>query len=73
MARQCLIELNGFPTLTELKIRFLALYDALTRMDWLEQHQDKVDYYHKTVECCDDEGRTMEIKGVLQPMEIIKI
>lgn len=62
--KECPMELNGFSTVAELNILSMGSCDALIRMDWLEKHRSKLDYYHKMAKCCDDEGSIMEIKGV---------
>lgn len=64
MVKECPIELNGFLIVAELKFLPLASYDALIGMDWLENPREKVHYYAKIVESCDDEGMYIEIKGV---------
>lgn len=67
------IELNGFLTTIDLNILPLGLYAALIGMDWLERQRAKVDYYANIVECCNEEGEIIEVKGVPQLVSIRKI
>lgn len=63
----------GVPTIAELNIFPLGLYDALIGMDWLEKHRAKVDYYAQVVTCCNEKGDLIEIKGFPQVVSIRKI
>ena len=42
----------------------LGSYDILIRMDWLEVHRVKLDYYNKTFECMDEEGNRRVVRGI---------
>ena len=42
----------------------LGSYDVLIGMDWLEAHRVKLDYYHKTFECMDEEGNMRVVRGI---------
>lgn len=61
VVREYPIEINKFLTTAKLNILPLGLYDALIRMDWLEKHQSKVDYYNKVMECFDEEGNPRKV------------
>lgn len=62
--KECPIDLNGIPTMEELNILPLGSYDDLIGMDWLEKHRENVDCYANIIECHDDKGRPIEIKGI---------
>ena len=56
--------MNGFLTTTCLNILLLVLYDAHIGMDWLGNHRDKLDCYNKAMECFNEEGEIIKVKGV---------
>ena len=42
----------------------LGSYYILIGMDWLEAHRVKLEYYHKTFECMNEEGNLIVVKGI---------
>ena len=45
--------MDGIFTYANLNIMPLGSYDILIRVDWLEAHRVKLDYYNKAFECMD--------------------
>ena len=56
--------MDGLVTCVELNLLPLGSYDVLIGMDWLEAHRVKLDYYHKTFECMDEEGNLRVVRGI---------
>jgi hypothetical protein len=56
--------MDGFPTQVTLNILSLGYYDLLDGMDWLSTYKTKLDYYHKTLECENEEGRKITLQGI---------
>ena len=48
----------------DLNVLPLGSYDVLIGMDWLEAQRVKLDYYNKTLECMDEEGNPVVVKGI---------
>ena len=48
----------------------LGSYDILIGMDWLEAHRAKLDYYNKTFERLDGEGKLKVVKGIPKVISI---
>ena len=53
----CPLMLDGLSSETILNIWPLGLYDVLIGMDWIENHQVKLECYNKSLECLDGEGK----------------
>jgi hypothetical protein len=60
----CQFVISGFPTQANLNILPLGLYDLLIGMDWLDAHKTKLDFYCKTLECENEEGRRVTLQGI---------
>jgi hypothetical protein len=60
----CQFIMGGFPTQATLNILPLGSYDLLISMDWLVAYKNKLDCYHKTLECVNEEGRKMTLQGI---------
>ena len=60
--------MDGLVTYTYLNVLRLGSYDVLIGMDWLKSHRVKLDCYHKTFECMDEEGNLRVVRGI--PMVI---
>ena len=73
VVKEWLIETNGFPNTTKLNNFPLGSYDIIIKMDWMERHRSKVNFYNKIVEWHDDDERPIEIKGVPQPISLNNI
>jgi len=39
-------------------------------MDWLAAHKDKLDCYRKTLECKNDKGERITLKGIQKPISV---
>ena len=48
----------------------LGSYDLLIGMDWLEKHRVMPNYYDKTFTCMDDNGNTINVKGIPRKVTI---
>ena len=57
----CQFIMGGLPTQATLNILPLGSYDLLIGMDWLASYKTKLDCYHKTLECVNEEGRKMTL------------
>ena len=57
----CQFIMGGLPTRATLNILPLGSYDLLFGMDWLAAYKSKLDCYHKTLECVNEEGRKMTL------------
>ena len=42
-------------------------------MDWLSVHKDKLDCYHKTLECVSKEGKRITLQGIRKPVSVRQI
>jgi hypothetical protein len=47
----CQFIMDGFPTQEIVNIFPLGSYDLLIGTNWLASYKNKLDYYHKTLEC----------------------
>jgi hypothetical protein len=65
--------MGGFPTRVTLNILPLGSYDLLIGMDWLVAYKTKLDCYHKTLECVNEEGRMMTLQGIQKPVSVRQI
>jgi hypothetical protein len=69
----CQFIMGGLPTRATLNVLPLGSYDLLIGMDWLAAYKTKVDCYHKTLECVNEEGRTMTLQGIQKPVSVRQI
>jgi hypothetical protein len=53
----CQLIMGGMPTQATLNILPLGSYDLLIGMDWLAAYKTKLNCYHKTLECVNEEAR----------------
>jgi hypothetical protein len=60
----CQFIMDGFPTRATLNILPLGSYDLFIGMDWLAAYKTKLDYYHKNLECVNEEGRKITLQGI---------
>jgi hypothetical protein len=60
----CQFVITGFPTQENLNIFPLGYYDPLIGMDWLDSHKTNLDFYSKTLECENEEGRRLNLQGI---------
>jgi hypothetical protein len=60
----CQFTMDGLPTQATLNILPLRYYDLLIGMDWLDTYKTKLDCYHKTLECVNEEGRKITLQGI---------
>jgi hypothetical protein len=65
--------MDGFPTQTTLNILPLGSYDLLIGMDWLASYKTKLDCYHETLECVNEEGRKITLQGIQKPVSVRRI
>jgi hypothetical protein len=66
----CQFIMDGLPTQATLKILPLGYYDLLVGMDWLATYKTKLDYYHKTLEYENKEGRKITLQGIQRPVSM---
>ena len=69
----CQFIMDGLPTQATLNILPLGSYDLLIGMDWLATYKTKLDCYHKTLECENEEGRRVIVQGIQNPVSLRKI
>jgi hypothetical protein len=69
----CQFIMDGFPTRATLNILPLGYYDLLIGMDWLAAYKTKLDFYHKTLECVNEEGRNITLQGIQKPVLVRQI
>jgi hypothetical protein len=69
----CKFIMDGFPTQETLNIRPLGYYDMLIGMDWLDAYKTKLDCYHKTLECVNEEGRKITLQGIQKHVSVRQI
>ena len=65
--------MGGLPTQATLNILPLGSYDLLIGMDWLPTYKSKLDCYHKTLECVNEEGRKITLQGIQKPVSVRRI
>jgi hypothetical protein len=65
--------MDGLPTKTNLNILPLGSYDLLIGMDWLAAYKTKLDCYHKTLECINEEGRKITLQGIQKHVSMRQI
>ena len=64
LVKKCPLVMNGLITCVDLNVLSLGSYDVLIGMDWLEAHRVNLDCYNKTIECTDEEGNPVVVKGI---------
>jgi hypothetical protein len=69
----CQFIVDGFPTQSTLNILPLGSYDLLIGMDWLSTYKTKLDCYHKTLECDNEEGIKTNLQGIQNPISVRRI
>jgi hypothetical protein len=69
----CQFIMDGLPTQATLNILPLGSYDLLIGMDWLAAYKTKLDCYHKTLECVNEEGRKITLQGIQKPVSVRRI
>jgi hypothetical protein len=69
----CQFVMSGFPTQVNLNILPLGSYDLLIGMDGLAAHKTKLDYYIKTLECENEEGRRVTLQGIQKHVSVRQI
>jgi hypothetical protein len=69
----CQFIMGGLPTRATLNIFPLGSYDLLIGMDWLVAYKTKLDYYHKTLECVNEEGRNTTLQGIQKHVSVRQI
>jgi hypothetical protein len=65
--------MDGLPAQDTLNILPLGSYDVLIGMDWLDAHKTKLECYHKTLECVNEEGRKVTLQGIQKPVSVRQI
>ena len=56
--------MDQFETSIKLNVLPLGSYDMLIGMDWLEQHRVVLNYFDKTFTCVNNDGETVNVKGI---------
>ena len=73
MVEKCPLVMNGWVTCVDLNVLPLGSYDVLIGMDWLEAHRVKLDSYHKTFECMEEEGNPRVVRGIPKVISVRQI
>ena len=60
--------MNGLYSKYDLDVIPLGSYDVLIGMDWLESHHVILDFHNKIVTCLDEDGNTIQVKGIPKPI-----
>jgi hypothetical protein len=69
----CQFTMDGFPTQATLNILPLGYYDLLIGMEWLVAYKIKLEFYHKTLECVNEEGRKITLRGIQKTVSVRQI
>jgi hypothetical protein len=69
----CQFTMGEFPTEATLNIVPLGSYDLLIGMEWLAKYKAKLDCYHKTLECVNEEGRRITLRGIQKLVSMRRI
>ena len=56
--------MDQFETYVKINVLPLGSYDMLIGMDWLEQHKVVLNYFDKTFTCINNDGETVNVKGI---------
>lgn len=74
---QCMFEapvnLPNFLTKVNLYIALLGSYGVVLGMKWLWRHRAKVDCFTKEIECLDDLGNKVFLKGIQREVKLRQI
>jgi hypothetical protein len=73
LAKNCVVNMNGVRTKTNLNIIPLGSYDFLIGMDWIEKHHDVLYCYNKAFTCIDEEGNSRTVQGIPRPIYVNEI
>ena len=73
VVEKCPLVMNGLVTRVDLNILLLGSYDVLIEMDWLEGHRVNLDCYNKTLECMDEEGNLVVVKGIPKVISVRQV
>jgi hypothetical protein len=65
--------MNGQSTKENMNIFPLGSYDFLIGMDWLDQHHAILDYHNKALNCLDEEGNQITMKGIHRAFTVWEI
>ena len=65
--------MDQFETSVKLNVLPLGSYDMLIGMDWLEQHRVVLNSFDKTFTCVNNDGETINVKGIPRKITIRKI
>lgn len=64
LMHSCVLDLGVCSTIVDLCVLSLGSYNVVLGIDFLEDHQDKIDCSGKRVQCLDDGGERVESVGV---------
>ena len=73
VVKGCLLTSDSLSSAINLNILPLGSYYVLIDMDWLENHCTKLDRYNNFLECLDDAGNPLLVKGVLKKVSIMQV
>lgn len=73
LVKNCMLDVNGLITKSELNVLPLGLYEALIGMDWLESHRVVIKCLDKTFTYIDDEGRDGTVRRIPRLVFLRKI
>ena len=65
--------MDQFETSVKLNVLPLGSYDMLICMDWLEQHRVVLNYFDKTFTCVNNDGETVNVRGIPRKTTIRQI
>ena len=65
--------MKGRVTYVDPNVLPLGSYDVLIGMDWLKAHRVKLDCYHKTFECMDEERNPRVVRGIPKVISVRQI
>ena len=71
--KECAVVMDQFETIVKLNVLPLGSYDLLIGMDWLEQHRVILNCYDKTFTCINNDGKSINVKGIPRRTTIRKI
>jgi hypothetical protein len=64
----CKFIMDGFPTQETLNILPLGSYDLFIGMEWLDSYKNKLECYHNTLKCVNEEGGKITLQGTQNPV-----
>ena len=65
--------MSGLVACVDLNVLSLGSCDVLIRMDWLEAHRVKLQFYNKTFECMDEEGNPVVVKRIPKVISVRQV